>query len=108
MDKEIKLPRSRLDPEPIEETILESMEKKRPSMFLKYRDFFKTQGLSHRQSEVASLVCTGLSNKDIAHQLFLSEKAVKWHLLRIYKRFQLKNRVCLTLYAIEGYERHAS
>lgn len=33
--------------------------------------------LSRREAEVAMLICQGLSNKQIAEQLFISEKTLK-------------------------------
>jgi DNA-binding NarL/FixJ family response regulator len=45
-----------------------------------------------RQQRLATLVAKGLSNKEIAAQLNLSEFTVKNHLRRIMKRFSAKSR----------------
>lgn len=40
--------------------------------------------LSARQIEIADLVVKGWSNREIAEQLFITEKTVKFHLTNIY------------------------
>jgi DNA-binding NarL/FixJ family response regulator len=50
------------------------------------RDVLIQKGLSNRESEVAELVTKGMSNKEVANQLFVTEKTVKFHLTNIYKR----------------------
>src|SRR5919199_3473351 len=49
-------------------------------------------GLSHRQLEVLKLVVEGLTNAQIAGQLFLSESTVKQHLRRAYKLLGVRSR----------------
>jgi len=39
------------------------------------------------------LVATGLSNREIAQELFLSPETVKGHLSQIYTKLNLTNRV---------------
>lgn len=48
--------------------------------------------LSHRESEVAEAVTKGLSNKEVADKLFVSEKTVKFHLTNIYKKMRIRSR----------------
>lgn len=55
--------------------------------------------LSNRQKEVVDLVCKGLSNREIANQLFITEKTVKFHLTTIFKLSGVKNRTQLVLKA---------
>jgi len=56
------------------------------------RDVLIQKGLSNRESEVAELVTKGLSNKEVANQLLVAEKTVKFHLTNIYKKMNVKSR----------------
>jgi two-component system, NarL family, nitrate/nitrite response regulator NarL len=58
-------------------------------------------GLTLRQSEVARAVATGLSNKELAHRLSVSEGTIKNHLHAIYERLQIGGRLALLLYLKE-------
>jgi DNA-binding NarL/FixJ family response regulator len=49
-------------------------------------------GLTHRQSQLVALVARGLTNKEIAASLNLSEFTVKNHLSRIMKRVDVDSR----------------
>jgi DNA-binding NarL/FixJ family response regulator len=49
-------------------------------------------GLSHRQLEVLKLVAEGLTNAQIARQLYLSESTVKQHLRAGYKVLGVRSR----------------
>ena len=44
-------------------------------------------GLSDRETEVLELLGTGLTNKEIAKKLFLSEKTVKNHFYQLLHSF---------------------
>jgi DNA-binding NarL/FixJ family response regulator len=48
--------------------------------------------LSHRERQVATLVCDGLSNKMIARKLGMSEGTVKIHLHNIYTKVGISSR----------------
>jgi DNA-binding NarL/FixJ family response regulator len=56
--------------------------------------------LTHRESEVAHLVTEGLSNREIAARLDLSEHTVKNYLFRIFDKTGVSSRVALVLYAM--------
>ncbi|SEN59353.1 DNA-binding response regulator, NarL/FixJ family, contains REC and HTH domains [Lihuaxuella thermophila] len=58
-------------------------------------------GLTVREREVLSCVARGLSNKEIACQLSISEYTVKNHLKNIMQKLHMNNRVQLTRYAFE-------
>ena len=49
-------------------------------------------GLSVRQQEILELVSEGLSNRQIAERLFLSESTIKQHLRRAFKSLGVRNR----------------
>ncbi|MDI1472786.1 MAG: response regulator transcription factor [Thermodesulfovibrio sp.] len=48
--------------------------------------------LTDKEKKIMKLVCEGLSNKEIAAKLFISEQTVKAHLHRIYQKLAIKNR----------------
>ncbi len=48
--------------------------------------------LTKKQKTVLELLCEGLSNKQIAEHLFLTEHTVKSHLLTLYQKLGVKNR----------------
>ncbi len=60
--------------------------------------------LSERELEILKLLATGLSNKEIASQLFLSINTVKVHLRNIFAKLGVQSRTEATLIAIQrGY-----
>ncbi len=48
--------------------------------------------LSKRESEVALLVASGLTNRQIAGRLFLAERTVEWHVEQILGKLSFTNR----------------
>ncbi|MGO8957257.1 MAG: ATP-binding protein [Streptosporangiaceae bacterium] len=58
--------------------------------------------LTGRQAEVLGLLATGLSNKQIAAQLYLSAATVERHLATIYRNLGLSGRVDAARFAIEN------
>jgi DNA-binding CsgD family transcriptional regulator len=52
----------------------------------------RTSGLTRRESEVAALVARGLTNREIAAQLYLSVRTVEVHVDRILTKLGLRNR----------------
>lgn len=64
------------------------------------RDVLIQKGLSNREAEVAELVSQGLSNKEVANQLFVTEKTVKFHLTNIYKKMSVKSRAQLIVWCL--------
>jgi len=48
--------------------------------------------LSHRERQVLTFVCEGLTNSQIAEQLFLSESTVKSHLSSAFAKFGVRSR----------------
>lgn len=59
------------------------------------------QQLTKRECDVFSLVMEGLSTKEIAAQIHMSEPTVKQHLTRLFKKFDANNRSQLILHAFE-------
>jgi DNA-binding NarL/FixJ family response regulator len=57
--------------------------------------------LSQREVEVARLIATGLSNAEIARQLYLSDATVKSHVARILAKLGLRDRIQVVILAYE-------
>jgi DNA-binding NarL/FixJ family response regulator len=58
--------------------------------------------LTETEAKIVKLVLNGLSNRDIAKDLYLSEKTVKFHLYKIFKKLSVKNRSELILYGFRN------
>jgi len=58
-------------------------------------------GLTRREAEVLERVLEGMSTRQIASQLFLSEQGVKMHLGRLFKKFGVANRAQLIVRAFQ-------
>jgi HD-GYP domain-containing protein (c-di-GMP phosphodiesterase class II) len=61
-----------------------------------------SDALTRREREILGLVARGLSNRDIASKLVLSEKTVRNHVERTYTKIGASNRVGASLYALEN------
>jgi DNA-binding NarL/FixJ family response regulator len=55
--------------------------------------------LTPREREVLKLVALGLTNRDIAQQLYISEGTVKTHVTHLLTRLNLRNRAQLAIHA---------
>jgi Response regulator containing a CheY-like receiver domain and an HTH DNA-binding domain len=62
----------------------------------------REERLTLRELEVLQLIAKGLSNHEIAQQLFLSEKTVKNHLTNIFRKIDVADRTQAVLYAIKN------
>lgn len=49
--------------------------------------------LTRREQQVATLVCEGLTNRQIAGQMFVTEKTVEMHLSRVFAKLKVTNRI---------------
>ncbi|MGH3474331.1 MAG: LuxR C-terminal-related transcriptional regulator [Aeromicrobium sp.] len=57
-------------------------------------------GVTKREAEVLALVAEGLTNRQIAQQLVISEKTVASHLAHVFTKVGLQSRAAATAYAI--------
>lgn len=57
-------------------------------------------GLSLREAEIIAAVCRGLSNQEIADELFISKRTVDKHRANILEKTGCKNTASLVVYAI--------
>lgn len=55
--------------------------------------------LTPREQEVLELIVFGLTNRDIAQQLYIAEGTVKTYITHLLNRFNLRNRTQLAIYA---------
>lgn len=49
-------------------------------------------GITKRELEILSLIAAGLSNREIAEKLFVSENTVKTHSSRLFEKLSVKRR----------------
>lgn len=56
--------------------------------------------LTHRELEVLGLICSGLSNEQIAEKLHLSFDTIKWHRSNLLSKTGCKNTAQLIIYSI--------
>ena len=54
--------------------------------------------LTRREREIAVLVASGLSNREIATRLFISKRTVDAHVEHIFAKLEISSRVKLTLW----------
>jgi NarL family two-component system response regulator LiaR len=57
--------------------------------------------LTPREMEVLKLIAQGLSNKELANKLTISEKTVKTHLSSIFSKLHLSDRTQAAIYALK-------
>lgn len=56
--------------------------------------------LSNREREILRLIAQGMSNKEIAKELFISDKTVKNHLRNIFSKLHINDRTTAAVIAI--------
>ncbi len=61
-----------------------------------------TDPLSQREREILVAICRGLSNQEIAEQLFISKRTVDKHRANILEKSGCKNTASLVVYAIRS------
>ncbi len=58
--------------------------------------------LTEREKDVLLCLVEGLSNKEIAEKLFISDKTVKIHVSKIFKKLDVKSRSQVVIYAVQN------
>jgi DNA-binding CsgD family transcriptional regulator len=53
----------------------------------------RTKGLTPSEQRVATMAASGMSNRDIAAELFISPKTVEVNLSRIYRKLKIRSRI---------------
>ena len=64
--------------------------------------------LSKREREIHDLVCQGLTYRQIAECLFISEATVKVHMQHVFDKMGVRSRTALAISAALGRSRHAA
>ncbi|MBE3065427.1 MAG: response regulator transcription factor [Acidobacteria bacterium] len=59
------------------------------------------ESLTEREAEVLGCLARGLSNKEIAGDLFIAEKTVKTHISNILSKLGLADRAQAAVYAVK-------
>lgn len=59
-------------------------------------------GLTERESELLSLLPTGMSNRELGRHLYVSENTIKTHLRRLYAKLGVRNRAQAASVAGQG------
>lgn len=59
--------------------------------------------LTKKEAEILRYICSGLSNKEIANKLFISEQTVKSHCNHLFKKFGVRSRLKLAVRAPQCY-----
>ena len=54
--------------------------------------------LTKKETEILKFICTGLTNKEIATKLYISEQTVKSHCNHLFKKFGVSSRLKLAVY----------
>ena len=56
------------------------------------QEYLLKKNLSKREVEVVMLVLQGLTNREVANNLCVAEKTVKFHLTNVYKKMKISRR----------------
>jgi DNA-binding NarL/FixJ family response regulator len=60
------------------------------------------KNITKREFDVLKLICTGLSNSEIAERLFISTRTVEGHKTSLIEKTGVRNSISLVLYAIKN------
>lgn len=84
-----------------ESVIPPTMTKKLLSMH-QHENQTEDNSLTPREMEVLLALVEGLSNKEIASKLYISDKTVKIHVSNIFKKFDVKSRSQAIIFAVQN------
>jgi DNA-binding NarL/FixJ family response regulator len=82
-------------------SVAESLEQILAAASAPNSESFCNDGLSLRESEVIALISQGMSNKDIAKALYLSDRTIQNHVASIFRKLRVHDRTAAALYVIQ-------
>lgn len=56
--------------------------------------------LTVQEKEIVRLYASGMMAKEVAWEMHLCTKTIRWHLNKIYKKLGIKNKYGLILYSV--------
>ena len=74
------------------ELIIKEVAVPTPSEFVLNEERQRKLGITRRELEILELIARGLSNREIAEKLFVSENTVKTHSSRLFDKLDVKRR----------------
>lgn len=85
-------------PPPLARQLIDLMVRRVPAL----RDTARLAALTSREQEIFELISAGMSNREVAQSLVLSEKTVKFHVSNLLRKLGLRNRTQAIVYARDG------
>ena len=76
----------------VEQIVEKTVPQENPDEFQLNEALLLELGLSKRELEVLQLMATGLSNQEIAGQLFVSLNTIKTHTSKVFEKLEVKRR----------------
>ena len=77
---------------PTETVVVREVMVPAPAHFVRDQRKLSALGITPRELEVLELIAQGLSNKEIAERVFVSENTVKTHLSRVFDKLGARRR----------------
>ena len=77
---------------PTETAVVREVMVPAPAHFVRDQGKLSALGITPRELEVLELIAQGLSNKEIAERVFVSENTVKTHLSRVFDKLGARRR----------------
>jgi DNA-binding CsgD family transcriptional regulator len=87
----LKLTRTR-EVEVVKEVVREVVVEREPVPFVPDQARLDALGITPREHEILTLIAAGLSNREIAGKLFVSENTVKTHSSRLFDKLSARRR----------------
>jgi DNA-binding CsgD family transcriptional regulator len=75
-----------------ETIVVREVEVPAPSTFVRNDARLEALGITPRELEILGLIAAGLSNREIAERIFVSENTVKTHANRLFDKLNAKRR----------------